>query len=79
MHRAPAQVSPPVQRIPQPPQFNGSVWTSTQAPTQSAVGDGQLVAQDPMAQTSPGEQAFVHEPQCAGSLARMTQIPAQSS
>lgn len=77
-HRAPAQVSPPVQRMLHPPQLSESVCTSTHAPTQSAVGGGQLVAHDPAAQTSVGAHAFVQSPQCAGSFARLTQMPPQS-
>jgi hypothetical protein len=57
------QVRPPVQAMPQPPQFWLSVFGSTQAPAHGVSVDAQVVPQAFCEQTWPVAHAVVQAPQ----------------
>src|SRR5687768_15815475 len=58
------QTSPPVQTLPQVPQFIGSLVTLTHAPPQSCCCVGQpVLVQAPFTQASPASHTVPHAPQ----------------
>jgi hypothetical protein len=61
-HTPPPQVSPAVQALPQPPQFCGSVCSSTQLVPQIVLGAGQVM-QLPLTQLWAITQATPQAPQ----------------
>jgi hypothetical protein len=73
----PLHCRPPLQAMPQPPQFAPSLVGSTQAPLHSDRGAGQPGEQVPALQTWPVAHALPQPPQFAGSLVVLAQRPAQ--
>jgi hypothetical protein len=58
----------PSQTVPQVPQFDVSVWESTQLPLQFAVPFGQLEPHTPIAHTRPGSHTVSQSPLWAASV-----------
>jgi hypothetical protein len=72
------QVEPAPQAMPQLPQFEASVATSTHPPPQVMVLPGQVATHVPAAQLGVAPlQAMPHAPQFFGSLESVTQAPVQ--
>jgi hypothetical protein len=78
-HTPATQVDPPVQATPQPPQWLGSVPSSTQAPWQSVWTGEHAVVQMPLEQTAVGEHDKPQPPQALGFEARSTHAPPQNA
>jgi hypothetical protein len=68
------QTSPAAHGFPQPPQFAGSFWISTQRPPHAVVPPEHASAQVPPEQTSPGAHVVPQPPQFAGSVWVLTQL-----
>ena len=66
------------QIVPQPPQFAGSVWLSTQALPHSVVPAVQVVVQTPAEHPWPPRQAVPQAPQLAESVCVLTHSPAHN-
>jgi hypothetical protein len=75
-HCPPLQVCPEEQALPQPPQFSGSVSTSTHA-FPHATCPGAWQAHKPETQLCAAPHARPHDPQLAGSERVSEQAPAQ--
>ena len=71
----PAQIWPPVHRVPQAPQLLASVARLAQAPPQTTWPVGQW--HFPLSQVAPAGQTLAHLPQLLGSVWMLTQLPLQ--
>ncbi len=76
-HRPLSQLVRPVQRVPQAPQFSGSVVRLTQRSPQRVKGDGQRHM--PPEHVVPEGHRAPHAPQFAGSVITAAQRPEQGS